>query len=79
MSATALPTVSEVRAFTGDYLIEAASHWTDSATRWSDAYDGLVRAASCVRRALNGVVKRLTRQHAESARIEGGSTVPPIS
>jgi hypothetical protein len=43
MSATAMPTLSDVRAFTGDYLIEAAWHWTDSAGRWTDAYDGLTR------------------------------------
>jgi hypothetical protein len=43
MSATALPTLSEVRAFTGDYLINAASHWSVSAARWSDAYDRLTR------------------------------------
>ena len=43
MATTALPTLSEVRAFTGDYLINAASHWSDSAGRWSDAYDGLAR------------------------------------
>jgi hypothetical protein len=41
--ATAIPTLSEVRAFTGDYLISAAVHWTDSAGRWTDAYDGLAR------------------------------------
>ncbi len=44
MATTALPTLSEVRAFTGDYLVEAASHWADSAARWSDAYDRLTRS-----------------------------------
>lgn len=43
MATTALPTLSEVRAFTGDYLINAASHWFDSAGRWTDANDGLAR------------------------------------
>jgi hypothetical protein len=43
MATTALPTLSEVRAFTGDYLIDAARHWSGSAARWSEAFDGLAR------------------------------------
>lgn len=43
MATTALPTLSEVRAFTGDYLIDAASHWSDTPGRWTDAFDGLAR------------------------------------
>ena len=78
MATTALPTLSEVRAFTGDYLINAASHWSDSAGRWTRRLRRLGARASCGRRALNGVVKRPRRQHDESARIEGGSTVPPM-
>jgi hypothetical protein len=43
MAANARPTLSEVRAFTGDYLIDAARHWSDSSQRWADAFDGLMR------------------------------------
>jgi hypothetical protein len=45
MAASTLPTLSQVRAFTGDYLINAAKHWSDSAARWRDAFDGLRRDA----------------------------------
>jgi hypothetical protein len=43
MATTALPTLSGVRAFTGGYLISAAVHWSDTAGRWIDAYDGMAR------------------------------------
>lgn len=43
MPTTVLPRLSEVRAFTGDYLTVAAQHWSDSARRWSDTYDQLGR------------------------------------
>lgn len=34
-----VPSLSEVRAWNGDYLTEAAAHWTSTAQRWQDAYD----------------------------------------
>lgn len=43
MASSALPTLSEVQAFTGDYLIDAAEHWSDSVNRWNDAFDRLGR------------------------------------
>src|SRR4051812_18004098 len=46
MAAGALPTLSEVRAFTGEYLIDAARHWSISAYQWTDAYDGVARGAA---------------------------------
>lgn len=41
--AAKLPTLPEVRTFNGDYLVEAATHWSNSANRWTDAFDGLNR------------------------------------
>lgn len=46
MPSTALPTLSEVRAFTGDYLTSAARFWSGSATQWIDTVDGLTRDVS---------------------------------
>ena len=46
MPSTALPTLSEVRAFTGDYLTSAARFWSGSATQWIDTVDGLTRDIS---------------------------------
>ncbi len=43
MSTTALPTRSEVEAFSGVYLVDAASHWVGSASRWTGAVDSLDR------------------------------------
>ena len=43
MRSTALPTLSEVRAFTRDYLMSATGFWSGSATRWIDTFDGLTR------------------------------------
>lgn len=43
MPATALPSLSDVRAFTGEYLIDAAQHWSASAQRWTDTFDRLTR------------------------------------
>src|SRR5690349_13119363 len=43
MASSAPPTLSEVRAFTGDYLIDAAEHWSGSVDRWSEAFDRVGR------------------------------------
>ena len=43
MASCTLPTLSEVRAFTADYLIDAAEHWSDSVNRWNEAFDRLGR------------------------------------
>lgn len=43
MPATALPNLSDVRAFTGDYLTDAAQYWSDSAQRWTETYERLAR------------------------------------
>ncbi|GFG51055.1 hypothetical protein CQY20_33360 [Mycolicibacterium agri] len=43
MPTATLPSLSEVRAFAGDYLIDAAQHWADSAGRWTVTYDDLLR------------------------------------
>ncbi len=43
MATGTLPILSEVRAFTGDYLTDAASYWSDNTDRWTERFDGVRR------------------------------------
>ena len=76
MPSTALPTLSEVRAFTGDYLTSAARFWSGSATQWIDTVDGLTRDVSRPA-GTSGWARPLKRQHCGSARIDEMSYPPP--
>jgi hypothetical protein len=38
MTTTGLPTLSQIRSWDVDHLIEAAEHWDSTANRWDDVY-----------------------------------------
>lgn len=43
MAAIPIPTLTQVRTWSVDYLDDAATHWSSSAHRWEDAYDEAYR------------------------------------
>jgi hypothetical protein len=64
---TDLPTLSHLRAYNTDHLVEAAAHWNDAAARWDNTYITVTQETRLLDwegRAREAALERVARDHA---------------